>query len=173
MGFKYNYRPLYRNICDSYRGMSVLKSNPSVILLVEDDDGHATLTMRALEKAGVPNKIYWVIDGEEALDYLFRKAKYVEEGTSPRPDLILLDLRLPKLDGHNVLKEIKKTAELKYIPVVVFTTSKSDTDILQAYTNYVNSYLVKPADFDEFYRMIHALGCYWLKWNRTPKLKEA
>ncbi len=145
-----------------------MKGNPAVILLVEDDEAHAMLTMRALENAKLANVVHWVIDGEDAMDYLLHRGKYADNGKSPRPDLILLDLRLPKLDGHEVLKEIKKSDDLKHIPVVVLTTSESEGDMIQAYSNYVNSYLVKPIDFGEFSEMVRELGFYWLMWNRHP-----
>ncbi len=145
-----------------------MKGNPAVILLVEDDEAHAMLTMRALENAKLANEIHWVVDGEDAMNYLFHRGKYADNGKSPRPDLILLDLRLPKLDGHEVLKEIKKSDDLKHIPVVVLTTSESEGDMIRAYSNYVNSYLVKPIDFGEFSEMVRELGFYWLMWNRHP-----
>jgi two-component system response regulator len=145
-----------------------MKGNPAVILLVEDDDAHALLTMRSFEDAKVPNRICWVKDGEEALDYLFHRGRYTDKEKSPRPDLILLDLRLPKLDGHEVLRGIKKSDVLKHIPVVVLTTSESEADLISAYGNHVNSYLVKPIDFGEFSEMIRELGFYWLIWNKHP-----
>lgn len=145
-----------------------MKGNPAVILLVEDDEAHAMLTMRALENAKLANEIHWVADGEEAINYLFQRGEYADNGKNPRPDLILLDLRLPKLDGHEVLKEIKESDDLKHIPVVVLTTSESEGDMIQAYSNYVNSYLVKPIDFSEFSKMVRELGFYWLIWNRHP-----
>lgn len=148
-----------------------MEGKPAVILLVEDDEAHAMLIMRAFEDAKVANKIYWVSDGKEALDYLFRRGKYAGNGKSPRPDLILLDLRLPKLNGHEVLKEIKNSGDLKHIPVVVLTTSQSEVDIAKAYSNYVNSYLVKPIDFGEFSAIVQELGFYWLLWNQKPKLE--
>lgn len=145
-----------------------MKGSPAVILLVEDDAAHAMLTMRALEDAKLANEIHWVADGEEAMDYLFRRGEYTDKKKSPRPDLILLDLRLPKLDGHEVLKAIKESDDLKHIPVVVLTTSESEGDLAKAYSNYVNSYLVKPIDFGEFSEMIRERGFYWLLWNRHP-----
>ena len=138
------------------------------ILLVEDEEAHAMLIMRVLEDAQVANVIHWVADGGEALDYLFCRGEYVDEGKSPRPDLILLDLRLPKIDGLEVLKEIKQSEELRGIPVVILTTSESETDMTRAYRQYVNSYLVKPVDFTKFNEMISDLGFYWLVWNRQP-----
>jgi len=145
-----------------------MRGNPAVILLVEDNEAHAMLTMRALEDAKVANEIHWVVDGEEAVNYLFHRGKYADKRISPRPDLILLDLRLPKLDGHEVLRIIKNSDDLKHIPVVVLTTSKREGDMAKAYNNYVNSYLVKPIDFGEFTEMIRELGFYWLIWNKHP-----
>jgi len=145
-----------------------MKGNPAVILLVEDDEAHAMLTMRSLEDAKLANEIRWVADGEEAMNYLFRRGEYADKKKGPRPDLILLDLRLPKLDGHEVLKAIKESDDLKHIPVVVLTTSESEGDMAKAYSNYVNSYLVKPIDFGEFSEMIRELGFYWLVWNKHP-----
>ncbi|MCK4476275.1 MAG: response regulator [Methanophagales archaeon] len=143
-----------------------MKGKPAVILLVEDDEAHAILIIRSFEDTKLGNKIYLVSDGEEALDYLFRRGKYADKEKSPRPDLILLDLQLPKLDGHEVLKEVKKSDDLKSIPVVVLTVSESEGDIAQAYSNYANSYLVKPVDFGEFSEMIRDLGHYWLVLNK-------
>ena len=100
------------------------------------------------------------------MDYLFRRGKYADKEKSPRPDLILLGLQLPKLDGLEVLKEVKESDDLKSIPVVVLTVSESEGDIAQAYSNYANSYLVKPVDFGEFYEMIRDLGHYWLVLNQ-------
>ena len=145
--------------------MEEIRGNPAVILLVEDEEAHAILVMRALEERRVANKIYWVKDGEEALDFLYRRGRYAE---APRPDLILLDLRLPKKDGHEVLMEIKQSEELRVIPVVVLTTSESEVDMMRAYIQYANSYLVKPLDFEKFERMVEHVGFYWLVWNRHP-----
>ena len=143
-----------------------MKGKPAVILLVEDDEAHAILIIRSFEDIKLGNKVYWVSDGEEALDYLFRRGKYADKEKSPRPDLILLALQLPKLDGLEVLKEVKKSDDLKSIPVVVLTVSESEGDIAQAYSNYANSYLVKPVDFGEFSEMIRDLGHYWLVLNK-------
>jgi len=148
-----------------------MKGKPTAILLVEDDEAHAILIMRSFEDIKLGNKVYWVSDGEEARDYLFRRGKYADKEKSPRPDLILLGLQLPKLDGHEVLKEVKKSDDLKSIPVVVLTVSESENDIAQAYSNYANSYLVKPVDFGEFTEMIRDLGHYWLVLNQKPNLK--
>jgi len=108
------------------------------------------------------------VEGEAALDYLFRRAKYAEPDTSPRPHVILLDLRLPKIDGLGVLKEIKAAKELCRIPVVVVTTSEAERDLVQAYDGHANSYLVKPVSFSKFTQLMTDLGFYWLGWNCFP-----
>ena len=140
----------------------------TIILLVEDDEAHAILISRIIEKTGVANKIYRVGDGEEALDYIFHRGNYAAKESSPRPDLVLLDLRLPKLDGHEVLIAIKQSEKLNSIPVVVLTTSENESDVLKAYRNHANSYLVKPMGFGEFSELIRELGFYWLVRNRPP-----
>jgi len=138
------------------------------ILLVEDNPAHAELVMRSLENQRVANKIYHVQDGEKALDYLFRRGNYQDPEKSPRPNLILLDLRLPKIDGLEVLREIKNTEGLKRIPVVILTTSQAEIDASRAYDYHANSYLVKPLDFELFTKLMEELGFYWLAWNYNP-----
>ncbi|MBC8228455.1 response regulator [bacterium] len=145
-----------------------MKGKPLVILLVEDDPAHAELVIRSFQDHRVANKIYHVSDGEATLNYLFRRCDYADPQKSPRPDMILLDLRLPRIDGLEVLKEIKADKELRCIPVVVLTTSKAESDIARAYDYYANSYLVKPMDFDKFTQLMQDLGFYWLAWNRLP-----
>jgi CheY-like chemotaxis protein len=142
-----------------------LNGDPLIILLVEDNPAHAELVMRALESNRVDNQIHHVIDGEQALDYLHHRGDFAQPGTSPRPQLVLLDLRLPKIDGLEVLKHIKTTEELRSIPTVVLTTSEAERDITKAYDGYANSYLVKPVDFDKFKSLMSDLGFYWLAWN--------
>lgn len=138
------------------------------ILLIEDNEDHAELVLRSFEANRVANKIYWVKDGEEALDYLFRRGEYADSTNSPTPNLVLLDLRLPKVDGIEVLQEVKMDEVLKKIPVVVLTSSESERDICKAYTANANSYLVKPIDFEKFTLLMRDLGFYWLGWNRNP-----
>ena len=137
----------------------------AVVLLVEDDETHAMLIMRCFGRMEV-NNIHWVSDGMEALDYLIHRGKYEDVEKNPRPDLILLDLRLPKRDGHEVLKDIKNSDDLRTIPVVILTTSKNEYDVTKAYLNHANSYLVKPLGFDKFQQMTEDLGIYWLQWNQ-------
>jgi len=141
-----------------------------IILLVEDDEGHAKLIMRALGGVEVPQKIFWVSDGKEALDYLFHHGQYGDKNKSPRPDLVILDLRLPKRDGQEVLKTIKHSANLKGIPVVVITSSKNKEDEMEAYSNYANSYLLKPSDFHDFSGLIEEAGSYWLIRNHQERV---
>ena len=135
------------------------------ILLVEDNPAHAELIIRSLEDHQIPNDIYHAYDGEVALDYLFRRGSYQNINENPRPHVILLDIRMPKIDGIQVLKEIKSSDELKHIPVIILTTSEAEGDVQKAYQNYANSYLVKPVDFDEFMKLMEELGFYWLNWN--------
>jgi CheY-like chemotaxis protein len=139
-----------------------------VILLVEDNPDHTELSVRSLQDHRVANKIYHVSEGEAALSYLFRRGEYADPEKSPRPHVILLDLRLPRVDGLQVLNEIKSVEELCRIPVVIITTSEAERDIAQAYDGHANSYLVKPVDFDKFTQLMNDLGFYWLGWNRHP-----
>jgi len=136
------------------------------ILLVEDNYAHAALIMRAFERLGLSGKIDWVKDGKAALDYLYER-EIADETALPK--LVMLDLRLPKLDGHEVLREMKRSESLRVIPVVVLTTSTSDYDLKTAYSNYVNSYLTKPLSFDDLQKTIEDVKNYWFKLNRYPK----
>ena len=145
-----------------------MNGEPLIILLVEDNPDHAELIVRSFEEHRVANTIVHVPDGEAALDYLFHRGVYTDEKSSPRPHVILLDLRLPKIDGLEVLNEIKSSQELRRIPVVALTTSESERDMMSAYNRHVNSYLVKPVDFDKFGKLMDDLGFYWLAWNRKP-----
>jgi CheY-like chemotaxis protein len=150
----------------------MIKGQPIIILLVEDDPAHAEIVRRNMADFRVANRIVHLADGQEALDYLFRQATYTDPKSSPRPDLILLDLRLPKVDGLEVLKRLKEDNELKHIPTVVLTTSAAELDITQAYGNGTSSYLVKPVDFEKFANLMKAFDFYWLAWNRFPKEEE-
>ncbi len=149
-----------------------MNGEPLQILLVEDDDDHAEVVRRALENNRVVNGLYRVADGEAALDYLFRRRTYADAALSPRPNLILLDLRLPKIDGLEVLRQVKGSVDLRSIPVVVLTTSRAEMDMAAAYEQHANSYLFKPVDFSKFTEMMNVLGYYWLAWNRTPERGE-
>jgi CheY-like chemotaxis protein len=145
---------------------------PILVMLVEDNADHAELVIRTLEEHRIANKVRHFLDGQSALDYLFHRGEFSDPATSVRPHVILLDLRLPRVDGIDVLKAIKEDEHLKTIPVVVLTTSEAEKDVAKAYYNHANSYLVKPVGFDEFKRLMDDLGFYWLSWNTNPNIKE-
>ncbi len=146
----------------------MLQGEPLTILLVEDNNDHAELVRRSLAKHKIANKIYHVTDGQAALNYLFREGAYSDPRTSPLPDLVLLDLRLPKVDGLDVLKRLKDAPDLRRIPVVIMTTSDAETDVAVAYERHANSYVVKPLGLESFRKMMTDLGFYWLAWNVNP-----
>ena len=137
------------------------------ILMVEDDPKDVELSMTALEDYNLVNEVVVVRDGEEALDYLFCRGKF-RDRSSENPAVILLDLKLPKVDGLEVLKEIKSDAKLKLIPVVVLTSSKEERDMVTSYKLGVNAYVVKPVDFHEFVNAIKELGVFWALINQPP-----
>ncbi len=145
-----------------------MNGEPVVILLVEDDPAHAEIVIRNLKSFRVANCLIHVDDGQKALDYLYRRGDFAEPMSSPRPGLILLDLRLPKVDGLEVLETVKCDPDLCQIPVVVLTTSAAEADLVRAYKNHANSYLVKPVAFQDFVEMMKVIGYYWLAWNENP-----
>lgn len=138
------------------------------ILLVEDNPTDAELAIRALKKSNLANKLVWVKDGAEALDFIFATGAYSERSVECPPKVILLDLRLPKVDGMEVLRRVKSDERTKTIPVVVLTSSKEDRDVVESYQLGVNSYISKPVEFDEFAKTVSELGLYWLLVNRPP-----
>lgn len=138
------------------------------ILLVEDNPSDVKLTLKALQKHNLANKVVVVQDGEEALDYIFSKGKYSMRDINERLKVIFLDLKLPKVDGLEVLKIIKSNEATKLIPVVVLTSSKEEKDIIESYKLGVNSYIVKPLDFDQFLKSVADIGLYWLLINEPP-----
>jgi len=141
---------------------------PVLVMLIEDNIDHAELVVRTLEDHLISNKVRHFLDGQSALDYLFRRGEFSEATETQRPHVILLDLRLPRVDGIDVLKAIKEDANLKSIPVVVLTTSEAEKDVAKAYYNHANSYLVKPVGFEDFKKLMDDLGFYWLGWNVNP-----
>jgi CheY-like chemotaxis protein len=145
---------------------------PSDILLVEDEPAHAELTKRAIRKAGNANRIHVASDGENALDYLHNRGKYEDKVKYPMPGLILLDIKLPGIDGIEILKKIKEDPLLKRIPVIMLTTSERDEDIVRSYDYYANSYLTKPVGFKEFEEKIMQIDFYWMILNKPPILTE-
>ena len=138
---------------------------PIQILLVEDNPDHAELVMRSLRNHPSA-RITHLADGEAALDYLFRRGPYSDAERWPLPQIVLLDLRLPKVDGLDVLQKVKSSGRFDEIPIIILTTSQAEADIGKAYRRHVNSYLVKPLDFDQFARLMDDIGDYWLDWNR-------
>ena len=145
-----------------------MTSHAMAILLVEDDPRDARMTVRELQRGGLTPQIDVVHDGEEALDYLFCRGAYSERSPGHPPQLILLDLKLPKVDGLQVLREIKSRAETRPIPVVALTSSREEKDMVACYQLGVNSYIQKPIDFDQFCEIIRNLGLYWTKLNEPP-----
>jgi len=137
------------------------------ILLVEDNALDAELTMRALRHGGLANKLLWVRDGREALDYLFRSGDYADRSDGA-PRLVLLDLKMPRVDGIEVLRAVKANERTKRIPVVVMTSSREEKDLARTYDLGVNSYVVKPVDFNALAELARQAGFYWLAINRTP-----
>ena len=139
------------------------------ILLVEDNPLDAELAIRALKNGGLANNLLWVKDGQQALDYLFRQGEYAQRNENS-PRLVLLDLKMPRVDGIEVLKAIKADEKTRRIPVVVMTSSQEERDVAQSYDLGVNSYVVKPVDFNALADLARQAGYYWLAINRTPSL---
>lgn len=138
------------------------------ILLVEDNPNDVELALRALRTSRVSNRVVVVNDGAEALDYLFGTGKHAQRDASQVPKLVLLDLKLPKVDGLEVLAKVKSDPRTQAIPVVMLTTSHEERDMVESYRLGVNSYIVKPVDFEQFTKAVQQLGLYWLLMNETP-----
>lgn len=139
---------------------------PAEILLVEDNAADIALTKKAIQKSKIANNLSVTRDGEEAIDFLYNKGKFKE---SPRPDLIILDLNLPKKDGREVLEDIKKDEKLKKIPVVILTTSNAEKDILKTYDLHANCYITKPLDFDQFIAIVKQINDFWFSIVKLPR----
>lgn len=139
-----------------------------MILLVEDNPDDEELTLRALKKNNIKNKVVVVRDGAEALDFLFCTGNYADRDPSVLPQVTLLDLKLPKVDGLEVLRRIRGDPRTQLLPVVVLTSSKEEQDMLNSYSNGANSYVRKPVDFTQFMEAVHQLGLYWLVLNEIP-----
>lgn len=144
---------------------SAEESPPVEILLVEDNPGDHRLTKEALHEGKVYNNLHWVKDGVEAIDFLKQRGKYEK---APRPDIILLDLNLPKKDGREVLSEIKGDRDLRSIPVVILTTSKAEEDVLRSYDLHANCYVTKPVDLEKFIVVIQSIDRFWLSVVTLP-----
>jgi CheY-like chemotaxis protein len=147
-----------------------MNTNEAVeILLVEDNPRDMEMTLRSLKKANVANHIHVVRDGAEALDFLFGEGQYAGRRVEDVPRLVLLDLKLPKVDGLEVLQRIKADARTKAVPVVVLTSSQEQKDVVESYKLGVNSYIVKPVDFESFLTAVRELGMYWMLLNQPPR----
>jgi two-component system response regulator len=144
----------------------------TTILLVEDNPDDEEFTLKALHRRRLANQIVVARDGQEALDYLFGTGEHVGRDTRVQPEIILLDINLPKVNGIDVLKRIRADARTMMLPVVILTTSVEDRDLCAAYMNHVNSYIRKPVDFDQFVDAIDQLGLYWLVLNQGPPRSE-
>ena len=142
--------------------------DPLEILLVEDNPADVELTLRALKKNNLTNMVKVVSDGAQALDYLFSTGDFAGEHNHPPPKVVFLDLKLPKVDGREVLRRMKADPRTQMIPVVVLTSSKEERDIAESYKLGVNSYVVKPLDFDKFVEAVSQLGLYWVLLNQAP-----
>lgn len=142
------------------------------ILLVDDNQDDIDLALHALRQEKLANSIFIVRDGEEALDFLFCREQYSQRRFDLPPKLVLLDLKLPKVDGMQVLKQLKADARTKAIPVVILTSSKEERDLVGSYNSGVNSYIQKPVDFDQFRSTVRTLGLYWLLVNQPPVIRD-
>ena len=143
-----------------------MNDNKVEILLVEDNPHDAEMTIRALKKANLANKLIHLKDGAEALDFIFAKGAFSDRQIENKPKVILLDIKMPKVDGIQVLKQIKSNDTTKTIPVVIMTSSKEEQDVITSYNLGVNSYVVKPVDFEGFAKAVSELGFYWLITNQ-------
>ncbi len=146
-----------------------METNIIDILIIEDNKNDLELTIRALKKNNIANNIHVIPDGAEALDYFFATGKYTDRNISRIPKMVILDLKLPKVDGLEILRKIKSDERTKTIPVVILTSSKEESDIVQGYKLGANSFIVKPVDFDKFMTTVRDLGMYWLLLNEPPK----
>lgn len=147
--------------------MDVLKK-PITILIADDDPDDRMLALEALNENHLTNNIYFVEDGEELLDYLHHRGQYTDVASAPRPGMILLDLNMPRMDGRESIREIKSTAELRDIPVVILTTSKAEEDIARTYSLGANSYITKPVTFEGLVEVMRGLRRYWFEIVELP-----
>lgn len=143
------------------------------ILLVEDNKDDLELALHALRKERLANRIQIVRDGEEALDFLFCRGQFIDRAPNHQPRLVLLDLKLPKVDGLEVLKQLKSNSQTKNIPVVILTSSKEERDLVSSYNLGANSYIQKPVDFDQFRETVKQVGLYWLVVNQAPVVENS
>jgi len=148
-----------------------MKQNQVEILLIEDNPDEAELAIRSLKKNNLANNLVHIDDGAEALDYIFCRGKYAGNDISFTPKVILLDLKLPRVGGLEILRQVKTDERTKFIPVVILTSSKEDSDLIEGYNLGVNSYIVKPVNFESFAKAISELGMYWVILNQQPPVR--
>ena len=146
----------------------IAPAEPVEILLAEDEPSDADLCMRALHRKKVTNRIVWVKDGAEALDFLFARGPYASRTGTDRPRLLLLDIKMPKVDGFEVLRQVRADERLATMPVVIMTSSSEERDLVQGYQLGVNSYVAKPVDFASFQQAVEDVGLYWMVLNKVP-----
>lgn len=140
------------------------------ILLVEDNEADIKITLRAFEKANLSHKIYVAHDGQEALDFVRNQGEFKDKEKFPRPDLILLDIKMPKVDGFGVLKELKSDLNYNYIPIIILTSSKNEEDIMRSYQGGASSFIPKPVKYEEFLEVVHAIDSYWNAISKLPNM---
>ncbi len=138
-----------------------MNKDPFVVLMADDDEHDIVATKRAWKKHHIANPLYIVNDGEECLDFLHQRGKYSEPGSAPRPGIVMLDIRIPKMDGLAVLKQIRENDELRHLPVIILTTSKAEEDRIRGYDLGVNAYIVKPVGFDSFSEAVKTISLFW------------
>ncbi|MCK4764989.1 MAG: response regulator [Candidatus Aminicenantes bacterium] len=147
-------------------------SKKKIIVLIEDNEDDEKLTLRAMKKNNILNEVVVLRDGEEAINYIFGKGRYVGKDTMEAPQVILLDLNLPKINGLEILKRIRENEKTRLYPVVILTSSNSEKDMVESYKLGANSYIRKPVDFDQFMESVKQLGLYWLVLNKIPEEVE-
>jgi CheY-like chemotaxis protein len=150
------------------QGEPGMKMEKAIILLVEDDPNDEALTLRALQKNNIGERVFVVHDGLEALEFLFCTGAYADRDPKQMPQLILLDIKLPKVDGLEVLRRLRADERTRLLPIVILTSSDEEQDLVKAYSGGVNSYLRKPVDFNQFVGTVRELGLYWLELNEAP-----
>jgi CheY-like chemotaxis protein len=142
------------------------------ILLVDDNDSDVAITLRAFNKLKIKSKVHVVNDGQEALDYIHHRGKYHDKEKFPRPDLILLDINMPKLDGFGVLNKLKSEPKYNYIPIIMLTSSRAEEDIVKSYKDGAASFIPKPINYDDFVKVVKGMYSYWQKLSKLPKPEE-
>ncbi|MFH0731518.1 MAG: response regulator [Candidatus Omnitrophota bacterium] len=143
-------------------------NKPMNILLAEDNEADAKITLRAFDRAKLKSNIFVVTDGEQALDFVYHRGKYQDKEKYPKPDLILLDIKMPKVDGFGVLREIKSDLQYNYIPIIILTSSKEEEDVVRSYKYGAASFIPKSMDYDDFVKVVEGFNYYWQILNKLP-----